>query len=114
MNASIQESIEALLAGLCEDCDGRGYTETGGMAMEDDLVERWPCDNPLHSKETVQKFLTLVEAYTRQQNRLARIDELQKVDTFRHYGKDYQDSMDELAEYKEKRLIALQSQEGAA
>jgi hypothetical protein len=28
----------------CSWCDYKGYTETGGMAMEDDLVEKEPCE----------------------------------------------------------------------
>jgi hypothetical protein len=28
----------------CPYCDGKGYVETGGMAMEDDLVEQEVCD----------------------------------------------------------------------
>lgn len=51
--------IREILTSLCEDCDGKGYTETGGMAMEDDLVEKWPCDNDLHSEKTAQSILTL-------------------------------------------------------
>ena len=38
----------------------------------------------------------------------ARIDELTKLDTRRHYGKDYQESLDELDDYKEDRIEALQ------
>lgn len=38
-----------------------------------------------------------------------RIDELQRLKTGRHYGKDYQESLDELDEYKCQRLEALQS-----
>lgn len=40
----------------------------------------------------------------------ARIDEAEKFETYRHYGKDYQDSLDELAEYKENRLTELQAE----
>ena len=39
----------------------------------------------------------------------ARINELEHMDTYRHYGKDYQDSLDELADYKENRIDSLQS-----
>lgn len=47
-------------------------------------------------------------AYIQQECDRARIDELERIDTYRHYGKDYQESMDEIAEYKEKRLAELQ------
>lgn len=44
--------------------------------------------------------------------RLARWDELNRVNTRRHYGKDYQDSLDELDEYKDKRLAELSKENG--
>lgn len=37
----------------------------------------------------------------------ARIDELERLDTGRHYGKDYQESLDELDGYKDARLAEL-------
>lgn len=40
----------------------------------------------------------------------ARISELELLDTRRHHGKDYQESLDELDEYKQKRLAHLNSQ----
>ena len=42
-----------------------------------------------------------------QKQQEARIDELERLNTGRHYGKDYQDSLDELDEYKSARLAAL-------
>lgn len=47
ISARIQEELSKLkgsLVATCEWCNGKGYTETGGMAMEDDLVEKEPCD----------------------------------------------------------------------
>lgn len=36
-----------------------------------------------------------------------RIDELNRLNTRRHYGLDYQDSLDALDEYKDQRIVAL-------
>ena len=38
-----------------------------------------------------------------------RLDELYNLNTRRHYGKDYQDSLDELDEYKDARIATLES-----
>jgi hypothetical protein len=38
----------------------------------------------------------------------ARIDELSRINIGRHYGKDYQDSMDALDEYQTDRLATLE------
>jgi hypothetical protein len=51
--------------------------------------------------------LALIQAYVTQECIRARLNELEGLETHRHYGKDYQDSLDELAEYKENRIKAL-------
>lgn len=43
--------------------------------------------------------------------REARIEELENLNTSRHYGKDYQASMDELDDYKNDRLSKLKEVE---
>ena len=39
-----------------------------------------------------------------------RVEELERLDTRRHYGKDYQESLDELDEYKAARIATLEAQ----
>lgn len=58
----LENQLEEILTGLCEDCDGKGYFETGGMAMEDDLVERTPCVNKLHDKQSTTALLKAFQA----------------------------------------------------
>jgi len=39
-----------------------------------------------------------------------RIDELKRIDTRRHYGKDYEESLDELDDYVDNRTAQLELQ----
>lgn len=57
------KTIEEILTSLCEDCDGKGYTETGGMAMEDDLAEKRPCENKLHDSKSTAAIVELVSTH---------------------------------------------------
>jgi hypothetical protein len=59
--------------------------------------------------QQVDRYWPLIEAYTERRATERAIAELEKMWTYRHYGKDYEDSMDELAEYKEKRIAELKS-----
>jgi hypothetical protein len=77
-----------------------------GTMTQDDFM-------PLTETERVDEIIALIESHTskvcQQKEREARIDELQRVDTRRHYGKDYQDSLDELDEYKDARIAQLEA-----
>lgn len=57
-------------------------------------------------------IMALITADKEKVVREARIEELNRVNTRRHYGKDYQDSLDELDDYKDKRLAELQGKGG--
>lgn len=59
--------------------------------------------------ELADKMLAQLTPVVAEREKLARIDELQRLSTHRHYGKDYQESLDELDEYKHTRLAALQA-----
>lgn len=61
----------------CDYCDGKGYTETGGMSMEDDLVEQTPCDEPIH--KAVETAKQTIQAKLKEQDIKSRIDVLNKV-----------------------------------
>lgn len=55
------------------------------------------------AKEAIQAHLKLEQLE-------ARLEEVRGFDTRRHYGKDHQESLDELDEYKEQRLSAVQAE----
>lgn len=41
---ALLDRVEKKVISLCDYCYGKGYVETNGMAMEDDLVEKIPCE----------------------------------------------------------------------
>lgn len=55
----------------------------------------------------VQPFMRFIKQREHEAELRGRIDEVSHLDTKRHYGMDYQDSLDELDEYKYKRLAEL-------
>lgn len=55
-NQELLSRVERELQKTCDECDGKGYTETGGMAMEDDLVEREPCESCDQTKATIDRI----------------------------------------------------------
>lgn len=65
-------------------------------------------DSYIDPKYRTQNIKTAHTQLLALQNK-ARIEELEKLNTHRHYGKDYQESMDELAEHIENRITALQA-----
>lgn len=58
-DSTVDELID-IVNSFCDDCEGTGIITTGGMAIEDDLAEDWPCDNEIHYKNNIDKLL----AYT--------------------------------------------------
>lgn len=68
-------------------------------------IENIIIDTSLHPVDASLRIQALIATAVKE----ARIEEVNGFDTYRHHGKDYQDSMDELAEYKEKRIAALQA-----
>lgn len=77
---SLEAETQQILDRTCDYCQGKGYTETGGMAMEDDLVEKIPCDEPIHDPSNTHALLKTVDRYVEERELLARIDERILVD----------------------------------
>lgn len=77
-------------------------TSTAVDAILDDFranVVAWDANRGIKKAEAKAKINALI--------RDARLEEIEGFNTSRHYGKDYQDSMDALAEYKEGRIKQL-------
>lgn len=55
-------------------------------------------------------ILALIKKSQEKSNVEARLDEWAGINTSRHYGLDYQDSLDELDEQKIKRMAELEAQ----
>lgn len=52
----VLERVKQKLTSLCDYCEGKGYVEEGGMAIEDDLVTRHPCDNCDYRNKAINKI----------------------------------------------------------
>lgn len=74
-NTPQTQTLEEILASFCDYCEGKGYTETGGMAMEDDLVEKVPCDEPMHDPELLTAINQLMIPRTEHEARVKDLEE---------------------------------------
>lgn len=53
---ALLERVEREVVNLCDYCDGKGYIEIGGTAMEDDLVEKEPCGECELQRQALQQI----------------------------------------------------------
>lgn len=82
-----EEQIDEILNNLCDYCEGKGYIETGGKSIEDDLIEKEPCPIEIHDLIPTAKQALLALIVTAE--REARIHERKQVALDNYIGQTF-------------------------